>query len=424
MSVLIEACCLVVKQLSVDLAFPGGTDAFTARAQSLDPVRYVVSDGHLVAVSINDPQLLTPLLSEMVDAGLVATHEDGFGDFAYVDMEMGETISCAWLETEAHRHGFRVASHVGMRPTAMARPTGWTPQESWKLTRSDLRDAGPERVLSLGTSEDGSDALLDLQTGHVVRGTRERSPIVSVREPEAHAASIPGAEELRFAAAQRLLGERGISYRIDTEQGAITILLALDELASAPESTSEDAQPVSAMLHEARDEDGAVKHEGKVVRKRLNLQMIVEQIEAQLSSNSEPLDDVSFGAFSDADDDDDDEVAPDFDEPHGLPADDDCALRISVMPGEEAEQLSYYVVLPRVLREQNRTWDLVLDKITRDAEQGTEGTFDVDTATGTMGLRVSTVRAPGQTWEEAVERGFTRASRAATQVTRDSLAWC
>jgi len=405
MSVLIEACCLVVKQLSVDLAFPGGTDAFTARAQSLDPVRYVVSDGHLIAVSINDPQLLTPLLSEMVDAGLVATHEDGFGDFAYVDMEMGETISCAWLETEAHRHGFRVASHVGMRPTAMARPTGWTPQESWKLTRSDLRDAGPERVLSLGTSEDGSDALLDLQTGHVVRGTRERSPIVSVREPEAHAASIPGEEELRFAAAQRLLGERGISYRIDTEQGAITILLALDELASAPQSTSEDAQPASAMLHESRDEDGAVKHAGKVARKRLNLQMIVEQIEAQLSST-------------------DDELAPDFDEPHGLPADDDCALRISVMPGEEAEQLSYYVVLPRVLREQNRTWDLVLDKITRDAEQGTEGTFDVDTATGTMGLRVSTVRAPGQTWEEAVERGFTRASRAASQVTRDSLAWC
>jgi len=100
------------------------------------------------------------------------------------------------------------------------------------------------------------------------------------------------------------------------------------------------------------------------------------------------------------------------------------ALRISVMPGQEAEQLSYYVVLPRVLRKQNRTWNLVLEKITRDAEQGTGGTFDVDSATGTMGLRVSTVRAPDKTWEEAVERGFTRASRAATQVTRDSLAWC
>jgi len=102
--------------------------------------------------------------------------------------------------------------------------------------------------------------------------------------------------------------------------------LALDELASAPESTSEAAQPVSAMLHESRDEDGAVKHEGKVARKRLNLQMIVEQIEAQLSSTSEPLDNVSFGAFSDADDDDDDEVAQDFNEPHGLPTDDDCCV--------------------------------------------------------------------------------------------------
>ena len=71
MSVLVEALTIVVRRITLDLAYPGGHEAWIARHQTYTaPARYVSVDDHLVGVSFFSGALEEEL-EHLVSVGLV-----------------------------------------------------------------------------------------------------------------------------------------------------------------------------------------------------------------------------------------------------------------------------------------------------------------------------------------------------------------
>jgi hypothetical protein len=381
MSVLIEAWCLVVKHLSVALSFSNGLEGFTESVEALGLARYIVTDGELIAVSVYDPSHLEPVLRQMVNAGLVTTQEDGSGDFVFVDMELGDFVPRCWLTTEDHQHGVCLARLVGGQATAFACPPGWVPQDTWTLRRYDLRDVGAERAMLLGTDEAGNVAVLDFQSGRVVSGTPERSPIALVGHGDCY--DGPFLRDPRLGGVRQLLRERGGSYRVDSRNESISLLLSLDD--ESPSATAIDKLTDSLFI----DED----------------------------ANTTPADSEAHYVGEDLEE----EIA---DAPALLLPDAKCMMLISVTAAHNDDALEYRAVLPRRLSKGNRNRGAVLDQIRSDAAHCTGAVLDVDEVTGTMSLMLTVHREADETWQRTAERGFTTASAAGSRVTRSTEPWC
>ena len=145
MAVVIEAICLVVPRHVLDVSFPGGTDAFLEEAAANESVRYAIADAHLTAVSTFDPEVLDPLIERMADFGILGLDIPGdCGDnafeFVFVDMQTGPVIPCMWLSVTHHRHGFTFVEMRNRPTSTFIAPHGWLLEQSWRLTRSDIRD--------------------------------------------------------------------------------------------------------------------------------------------------------------------------------------------------------------------------------------------------------------------------------------------
>lgn len=358
MSVLIEACCLVVNHQSFEVATSDDEYDLVSRAADLPGIRYAVSDGALIAVSALGPEPLQAVISWLTDAGLAMTDAELVGDFTLVDMMLGEIVPSTWLETEAHRHGFRTASLVGADGRAFVAPDGWEPQNSWGLHRYDLRDAGPDRVVPMGINEDGLETALDLKTGHVVAGSPERgpAPLVDVDVDDMEGATIVPTADPRLLAAQGVLIDRGIPYRVDTEQQGIHVLFALD-----------DAPPLDALLENA------------------TLAQITDVLAAHF-----------------------DEEEPE----------DDVRLQIQMSAGTASDELRYRVLMPtridRCFLREREYQKVFTDRLQLPPTVA----CDVDAMTGTWSLAVDARRVPNESWEQAIERGFTSASKAGSDAFR------
>lgn len=415
MSVLIEALCLVVNRLSLELSFPTGADGFEAQANELEAVRYVVSDNEVIAVSVLDPHHLDSLLISMMEAGLVYTDGDGSGDFVFVDMEMGVNGPCTWLKTEAHRHGFRTAVHSSVQHHYyFATPPGWTPQQSWQLQRYDLRDVGPDRVLSLGHNEAGEAAVLDFDSGRVVTGPNERSPIVTVGEPTLPSPSVPAVDDVRLAAAQRLLGHKGIPYRLDTAANELAVLFALDDvpvgdiaaLLAEAHGMPEESHASSAVGYEPGDDDD---DEGDISAEPSPFALILEQLEKETG--------MSQAERRREQERERDLAVQRMFQPNSLISR-KGRLRIVLSAGADEDTLRFTVSLPCVMQTPSAPDQL---------KRGITGGQFTDWDTSTVSVAITVTRYPHETWEQAVERGFTSASatgsRAAMQLSVWSPEW-
>jgi hypothetical protein len=51
MSVLVEALTVIVRRLTLDVSWPGGTDAYLAAVYADSPARLACADGNLTSVS-------------------------------------------------------------------------------------------------------------------------------------------------------------------------------------------------------------------------------------------------------------------------------------------------------------------------------------------------------------------------------------
>ena len=129
MSVLVQAITLVVRRTSLELAFPGGTEAFLSQANELPhPPRFACdSDPELVNVSFAEPGHARAAIRLLEEHGLVELSEDGAEDFVKVDQCDGPTLPCTWLEWERFTDDVTVAWIAGAEPGQLAAPEGWEP---------------------------------------------------------------------------------------------------------------------------------------------------------------------------------------------------------------------------------------------------------------------------------------------------------
>lgn len=228
MAVLIEAICLVVPRQVLDVSYPGGTDEFMADCAANESVRYAIADAYLVAVSTFDPQALEPLIERLADLGLVGADDSGRAfEFVFVDMQTGPVIPCDWLSITHHRHGFTFVEKVGQPACAFETPEDWQLDQSWRLTRTDIRDEGPDAVMPLGI-DDGIETVLDLRSGQLVSALPDRSTVEYV-EAEGDFHGAPARDE-RWMAAHRVFVALGVPHQILTRQRVIAAPFALDEL--------------------------------------------------------------------------------------------------------------------------------------------------------------------------------------------------
>jgi hypothetical protein len=174
MSVLIEALTLVVRQLDLDLRYPGGTDAFLEATLALErPPRFACNaDRHLVNLSFYDPGHLEPAVALLRSHGFADVEDGKVVDMAYVEQRFGPTMPCDWLAWREHRDGFTCAWLAGTEPGDMAAPDDWTPERSRAMIREDIRDDA-ENMIKLA-DEDGIETWLDLSTGKQLIGLGHR----------------------------------------------------------------------------------------------------------------------------------------------------------------------------------------------------------------------------------------------------------
>ena len=174
MSVLVEALTIVVRRITLDLAYPGGHEAWIARHQTYAaPARYVSVDDHLVGVSFFS-DALEEELEHLVSVGLVVLDDDEFQNVAVVDQADGLGYPCTWLEwMRPPVDGDRAPLYSmvwlhGTDPGTLAVPDGWTPGRS-DLIPQRLRDI-PNMLLLAQLDEE--DEWLDVSTGRLHRERR------------------------------------------------------------------------------------------------------------------------------------------------------------------------------------------------------------------------------------------------------------
>lgn len=271
MAVLIEAICLVVPRQVLDVSFPGGTDGFLVDCTANDSVRYAIADAHVAAVSTFDPQALEPLIERLADLGIVgADDSDRAFEFVFVDMQTGPVIRCDWLSITHHRHGFTFVERVSQPTCAFETPQGWLLDQSWRLTRTDIREEGPDSVMTLGIN-DGIETVLDLRSGQLVSALPNRSTVEYV-EAEGDFHGAPARDE-RWMAAHRVFVALGVPHQILTSERVIAAPFALDELKAPYDQYVDDDARLRILVGPAADAN-AVQCE-VILPKRFSMEDVV-----------------------------------------------------------------------------------------------------------------------------------------------------
>lgn len=188
-SILIEALTVVVKRTSLDVAWPGGTEAFIEHLAASDvQFRYAIRTDSLLAVSAFDPDEIVKVEGMLQERGLVGVDAKAWQEYAVLDQRFGPTMPCDWLEWRRTKQGFTHAWLVGEEHEYMLSPDGWDAEVSRRLTRSDVRDE-PDRMIRLA-DESGLETWLDTMTGQLSQGLPQRE-----EAPNASAADGPPSAE-------------------------------------------------------------------------------------------------------------------------------------------------------------------------------------------------------------------------------------
>jgi hypothetical protein len=185
-SVLVEALSVVVRRLTLDVSYPGGTDAYLARAANpCWKARFAIADEALTCVSFLVPEPVVAWLVPLAEHGLIGVDDGELVDVATVDQRFGPTMPCDWLAVERGTDGVTRAWLASVPRGPLVVPNRWSPAISRRLVRSDDRDV-PGRMLPLAVEETGRGAIetwLDFTTGQVTSALSQRVPLSAVRPP-------------------------------------------------------------------------------------------------------------------------------------------------------------------------------------------------------------------------------------------------
>ena len=164
---------VVVRRVTLDIRYPGGTDAYLEAALAEDsPARLACADDELTSVSFLSPDDATRWMDSLAAFGIVHVADDACFEIACVDQQVGPTLPCDWIEWRQHEDGFTYCWLAGTEPGEMAAPDDWA----------------PERMLPLAV-DDGLEYWLDLDTGRQVVSLPQRTPDGPDESAGAHAAT-------------------------------------------------------------------------------------------------------------------------------------------------------------------------------------------------------------------------------------------
>ena len=190
MSVLVEALSVVVRRVTLDINYPGGSDAYIKAATAEDSrARLACADDELTSVSFLSPNDAARWMESLAAFDIVHMGDGACLQIACVDQQVGPTIPCDWIEWRQRDEGYSECWLAGTEPGEMATPVDWTPEHSRRLVR-DAAGEGHERMLPLAV-EDGLEYWLDLDTGRQVVSLPQHAPGPDDANAAARDASSP-----------------------------------------------------------------------------------------------------------------------------------------------------------------------------------------------------------------------------------------
>jgi hypothetical protein len=173
MSVLVEALAVIVRRVTLDMSWPGGTDAYIAAALAAEsPARLACADDELTAVSFLFANDCQAWIARLEHHGIVHLGDNRCVDIVCIDQQAGPANPCDWIEWRQHPDGFSYAWLAGTEPGDVVAPSTWRPRQSSRDAHTDVRDDN-ERMMQLAT-EDGLDYWLDLETGEQIVGLAQQ----------------------------------------------------------------------------------------------------------------------------------------------------------------------------------------------------------------------------------------------------------
>jgi len=179
MSIFIESLTVVVRRLTLDVSWSGGSDAYLSTALSADSLASLVcTDDVLTAVSFASAVGCEVWLDRLADCGIVHLGDERSVDIVCIDELSGPSTPCDWIEWRQSPDGFTYAWLAGTDPGEVVAPTMRRREEArWHAPRAEEGDS--QHMIQLA-SENGLDYWLDLDTGR---------QIVALAQPPASGAS-------------------------------------------------------------------------------------------------------------------------------------------------------------------------------------------------------------------------------------------
>ena len=169
MSVLVEALSVVIRRVTLDAYYPGGTDSYLQLANSeASSARLACADEELTSVSFLRDADAKQWINDLGQHNIIHLSGDESWEIVCVDQRLGPTEPCDWVEWLIHPDGYSHCWLAGTKPGRLITPEDWAPSQSRCLMR---RGAGDEshRMVPLAV-EDGVEYWLDLNTGRQVTG--------------------------------------------------------------------------------------------------------------------------------------------------------------------------------------------------------------------------------------------------------------
>lgn len=164
MAIVVEALTLIIRRLTLDLQYPGGSEKYLEELG--DPsfnARWICADEDLTAASFLSDHL-GRALEHISERGLLISDESGYVDAAILDELTGPTLTCEWMEWARSDDDLTRAWVAGGERDSLTTPADFKPA---RLVRTDVRDE--DHFVKLA-EEAGETSWLDTRTGNIVKG--------------------------------------------------------------------------------------------------------------------------------------------------------------------------------------------------------------------------------------------------------------
>ena len=113
MSVLVEDLTVIVRRVTIDANWPGGTHAYLAAAVvEGSSARLTCADDLLTAVSFLSSDDCHAWIDRLEHHGITRIRDNRSADIVCIDQYHGPTTPCDWIEWRHHPDGFTYAWRV------------------------------------------------------------------------------------------------------------------------------------------------------------------------------------------------------------------------------------------------------------------------------------------------------------------------